>query len=177
MADFRKLFEQFLSLIDKPYDYNHLLCQIFDDLLAQQQGQTIINSGGVPYLFDVTRDKNLSLARPMMQAGAYGAAITNRYLRMSDVASAGPQGFPIFRPATITAMAARSRSTGAWTAEVRRNGVAVTLASIAVSARMGYDAHIDVDVEPGDWLQVFASGVDIDHPIVAVELAWRLPNP
>jgi len=176
MADFRNLFEQFLSYTDKPYDYNLLLCKLFDELLNAQQGQTIYHDSGMVYVFDPIRQKKLSLARPLIRAGTHGEGVTNRYLRMDDVAAAGFQGFPVTRPATITAVLARSRSTSPWLVEIRRNGVSLTLVSVPVTARVGYDNLVNIDIEPGDWLQIYAAGTSIEHPIAAVEIAWRLPE-
>lgn len=170
------LFEELLSLIDKPYEYNHLLAKILCDLVGQSQSQSIIYDGGVPYTVDPTRNKSLSLARVVHHAGAHGLGVTNRYLQVAgDVAAMGEQGILIQRAATITGMTAKSRTTGGWTFEVRKNGANITVASLAVSGGLGSDPVLDIDLNEGDWLQFFVSGTNIGFPVVSVELAWRLP--
>lgn len=84
------------------------------------------------------------------------------------------QGFLIPRPATITGLWAKSRSQQAWTIEVRKNGIPITLVSVPVVTSKGYDGSIDVDLQPGDWIQLFLNGNAVEHPIACCELAWRL---
>jgi hypothetical protein len=168
------LFETLLSLIDKPYDYNQLIAKILCQLLQAAQQQQIVIDNGVPYFWDSDRSKMLSLARPIIRGGAYGEAIDSRYLKMEDVATAGAQGFLIPRKATLTGLWGKSRSNGNWTLEVRKNGSAITLASVIISSGSGQDSFVDLDLDEGDFVQFFAVGNDISHPIVAMEIAWRL---
>jgi hypothetical protein len=167
------LFETLLSLIDKPYDYNQLIAKLLCQLLQAAQHQQIVIEDGVPYFWDSDRSKMLSLARPIIRGGANGNAIDSRYLKMDDVATAGDQGFLIPRPATLTGLWGKSRSTADWTLEVRKNGSNITLASVIISSGSGQDDFIDLDLDDGDYLQFYAIGNDISHPIVALELAWR----
>jgi len=92
---------------------------------------------------------------------------------MDGVTMAGAQGFLMPRDATITAMWAKSRSTGSWNVEVRKNGIPITLVSIPVVGSFGSDSTIDVDVYAGDFLQFYLNGTAVDHPIAGVEIAWR----
>jgi hypothetical protein len=167
------LFEDLLSRIDKPYDYNYLIAKILCRLLDTQAQQSIFVVGGVPYFYDPARGKYLSLARPIIRAGAYGEGVTSRYLRIEDVAASGLQGFFLPRAATVTGLWAKSRSTAPWVVEVRRNGIALTIVSETITGGSGGDANIDMDLDAGDWVQVFALGTNIEHIVAAVEIAWR----
>lgn len=133
---------------------------------------TIVN--GVPMVQDLTRGKTLSLARPIFQATLSGQNISDRYLKIGEVPTQSLQGMFIPRPATITGLWAKSRSTGNWTIEVRRNGTPISLVGITVSGGSGFDADMDLDLDAGDTLQVFANGSNISHIIAGVELAWRV---
>ena len=170
------LLEELLRLQDSPYAYNNLIARILNDLLAFTQTQAIVYDGGVPYTLDPNRNKFLSLARPLFISGYQGLGVTNRYLQVpGDVATMGQQGVLLPRPATITAIAAKSRTTGGWLFEVRRNGANITVASQAVSAGVGSSPNLNIDLDAGDWLQFYANGTNIGFPVVSVELAWRKP--
>lgn len=170
------LLEELLRLSDSPYAYNNLIARILNDLIAQSQAQDITYDGGVPYTMDPSRNKFLSLARPLFIAGAQGFGVTNRYLQLpGDVATMGQQGVLLPRPATITAIAAKSRTTGGWLFEVRRNGANITVASQAVSVGVGSSPNLNIDLDAGDWLQFFVNGTNVGFPVASVELAWRKP--
>jgi hypothetical protein len=170
------LLEELLRLQDSPYAYNNLIARMLNDLLAFTQQQAIIYDGGVPYTLDPIRNKFLSLARPVFIAGYQGLGVTNRYLEVpGDVTTMGQQGVLLPRAATITAITAKSRSSGGWLFEVRRNGVNLTVASQAVSVGVGSSPNLNVDLDAGDWLQFFANGTNIGFPVASVELAWRKP--
>lgn len=170
------LLEELLRLQDSPYAYNNLIARLLNDLLAASQAQAIVYDGGVPYTLDPTRNKFLSLARPLYTSGAHGFGVTNRYLQMpGDVTTMGAAGVLIPRDATITAIAAKSRTTGGWLFEVRRNGVNMTVASQAVSAGQGSSPNLNIDLDAGDWLQFYVNGTNVGFPVATVELAWRKP--
>jgi hypothetical protein len=167
------LFEVFLHIIDKPYDYNQLLVKLLCKLVQSTAGGDISFVDGVPMVFDPNRSKILSLARPPITAGWCAKNVVDRYLAMDQVPSKGAQGFYLPRKATITGIWAKSRSTGTWTVEARRNNVSLTLASTTITGGSGEASNIDIDMDEGDCLQIFASGSGISHPVAAVEIAWR----
>lgn len=174
LFEIQNLLEELLRLQDSPYAYNNLIARLLNDLWSMAAAGTITYDGGVPYTLDPIRQKFLSLARPVFSAGGHGFGVTNRYLQLSgDVASMGQQGILLPRAATITAIAAKSRSTGSWLFEVRRNGVNITVASQAVAAGSGSNPNLDIDLDAGDWLQFYAGGTNIAFPEATVELAWR----
>lgn len=174
--EIENLLEELLRLQDSPYAYNNLIARILNDLLALTQTQAIVYDNGVPYTLDPSRNKFLSLARPLFIAGYQGFSVTNRYLQVpGDVATMGQQGVLLPRDATITAIAAKSRTTGGWLCEVRRNGVNMTVASQAVSSGVGSNSNLNIDLDAGDWLQFYVNGTNVGFPVVSVELAWRKP--
>jgi len=144
-------------------------------MIGQSQSQAIVYDGGVPYTLDPTRNKSLSLARIVHHAGAHGLAVANRYLQVAgDVATMGDQGILMQRAATITGMTAKSRTSGGWSFEVRKNGANITLVSLAVFGGLGSSPNLDIDLNAGDWLQFYVNGANIGFPVASVELAWRL---
>lgn len=172
-VDCNNIFEVLFDRVDKPLEYTHIIAELL--CKATNPTQNIVFVDGVPMIYDPTRGKTLSIDREVIRAGDFGKGVTNRSLSMDDVPSAGSQGYPVPRPATITGLWAKSRSTSAWIFEVRRNGAAITLANLNVSGGIAYDANLDIDINIGDTLQIFASGTNIQHPIACVEIAWRQP--
>ena len=169
------LFEDLVARIDKPHEYSRLIARILSDLLNATILQQIVLFDGVPYNYDNIRGKTLSLTRPTIQASAHGHAISDRHLSLGDVPTGGHQGFLVPREATITALWAKSRSTAAWTFEVRKNGVNLTLASVNIVAGDGAAPNVNIDVAEGDWLQFYVAGTNVGFPIATCELAWRKP--
>jgi hypothetical protein len=167
--DYKKLFELLGERVNNQHDYNHVISWFIQGLSATN----IVWFDGTPHLEDPTRGKLLSIGRPVFTAGYYGLNQKNRYLRMSEVTMAGDQGLYMPRPATITAMWGKSRSTGAWSAEVRKNGIPITLISVPIIGSFGSDITLNIDVDAGDHIQFYMNGMSVDHPIVGVELAWR----
>jgi len=139
-----------------------------------QQSQAIVWDSGVPYIYDPLRNKKLSLTRTIISSALYGGSISDSYLRLDGVATMAEQGFLLPRKATITGLWAKSRIGAGWYIEVRKNGVPITVSSVQIIAGSGLDGTIDIDLNQGDWVQLFAQGSAIKHPIAACELAWRL---
>ena len=167
--DINKLFELLGARVNNQHDYNHVISW-FINAISTQNIQWI---DGVSYLQDPLRGKLLSITRPVFTAGYYGLNQRHRYLRMDSVTMAGDQGLLVPRNATITAVWAKTRSTGAWNAEVRKNGVPITLISVPIVSSFGSDTTLNVDVDAGDHIQFYMNGTGVDHPIIGVELAWR----
>ena len=160
--------------IDKPIEFNHLLAQIIGDLVNTTVVGNVIFIDGIGYSLDPTRNKFLSLNRHFITAGAYGLTITDRYLKVAEVPTAGDQGLLMMRDGTITGIVAKSRSTASWDLEVRKNGVPLTVVSLSVSSGGTVNKSIDVDFDAGDLIQIFMDGSNVEHPIVQIEHAWRV---
>jgi len=167
------LFERLQESFHQPESYNHLLAKTLDHVC-----QIVINGqinwvGGVPYSTDPLRGREISVNRVTLTSAYYGLNQSDRYLRIDGVTAAGSQGFLLPRKAIIAGLWAKSRSTGSWTIEARRNGSPITLASVVISSGFGSNDFIDVELIAGDFVQLFLSGTGVDHPIAAVEIAWR----
>jgi len=171
-TDCDNLFETLLSKVHDPYEYNQLIARMLCELINQvgSGGVTIID--GVPVFVDAGRGKTLSYTRPCIRSAAYGLTVTDQYLLMDGVPSMSNQGFILPRKATITGLWAKSRS-GNWTFEVRKNGVALTVASLSVVGGSASDENVDIDLELGDVLQLYCNGTNVEYPVVVAELAWR----
>jgi len=169
------MFERLQDSMHQPEDYNHLLARTLQRICQALSTSEITWYQGTPYLKDPDREKFLSANRPTLQSAYYGLNQKDRYLRMSGVTTAGNQGFLVPKPATITGLWAKSRSIGNWIIEARKNGNPITLVSVNITGSFGSDMLVDIDVEAGDYLQFFLNGNAVDHPIAAMEIAWRLP--
>jgi len=167
-----ELFEVLVDRIDKPHEYTHIIAELICNALGSA-GTNIEFVDGVPMIPDPNRGKILSLARPIITAGDFGLGVKDRYLSIEDVPTAGRQGVRLLRPCTITGLSGQSRSTGDWILEIRKNGAAVTVASLNVTGGSADDSNMDIDMDEGDILQVMGIGTGIQHPLAAVELAWR----
>jgi len=170
-VDCDNLFEVLMSKIDKPHEYTHIIAELICRSVTSLT--TVEHVDGVPMIQDPNRGKTLSMARPIIMGTWCGRNICNRYLKIGDVPSINDQGFYLPRKATITGIWGKSRSTGSWTIEARKNGVQLSVANTSISGGTGESSNIDVDLNEGDCLQVYASGTGISHPIGAVEIAWR----
>jgi len=169
-------FERLQDAQHQGEDYNHLIARTINNLCQFMAGfPSPIQSGGVAYYEDIFRSKVLSTHRVTLAAGYYGLNQSNRNLKIAGVPSAGSQGFLLARPSTITAMWAKSRSSGSWNLEVRKNGSPITIDSITVSSSFGSNMIMDKDLSAGDHIQLFMNGSAVDHPIAGIEIAWRLP--
>jgi hypothetical protein len=167
--DIKKFFEELNERIDKPIEFNHLLSKFVNEIAAAQ----VFVVGDLLFFNDPVRGRPVSVTRSIFTGGYYGLNQSSRYLRVDGVTTAGSHGIIMPRNGIITAMTAKSRSIGAWTFEVRRNGVPITLAGIPVVSSVGNNPLLDVDFDAGDFLQFYLSGSGVDHPIVSLEVAWR----
>lgn len=168
MIDQKKFFDELNQRIDKPIEYNSLISQLFSELSAS----TITWDNGIPYLTDPSRQKELSLSRPVITSAFYGLNQSNRYLRLDGVTASG-NGFLCPRKATLTALWAKSRSETGWAIEVRKNDNPIALANTTVTDGWGKIDNLSIDVEEGDYIQLYLSGDGVDHPIACFEFAWR----
>ena len=130
----------------------------------------------VLYIYDDTRTKFLSVDRQHVLAHKKGAA-KNIYLRVGDGIASSQTGIRMIRNATIVGLAAQTDTSETWTLEVRKNGAAAVIASLAITAAQGdQDTTIDVNVDQGDELQFYANvpSGNVQSPVVTVQLASRL---
>lgn len=128
------------------------------------------------WVYDNIRSKWLSADRLDASAGRKGR-IKNGYLRILDGQSCNLTGYRLPRNGTITAMAAQTRDNETWILRVRKNGDPTDIASLAMNnIAGGHDTTVDVDVNEGDLIQLFAETTTffgIKDPFVWVEIAWR----
>jgi hypothetical protein len=128
------------------------------------------------WVYDDTRAKWLSSYRTSLHGGERGRA-KNKYLLVVDGQALNLSGWRIPRDATLTAISAQTRSAFTWTLRVRKNGSPTNIASLVMTAAAGaHDTSIDVDLDEGDQLQLYAettSFFGVKDPLVWVEVAWR----
>lgn len=170
-VNFSTLFEDLVRNESHRFEYDRLLSEAIQTLA--QGGAGIQWIDGVPYITDPGRSKNISLNRPEYTAGYYGLNQSSRYLRLDGVTTSANSGILLPRDAVITGLWGKSRSTGNWSIEIRRNGNPITLVSVNVVGSVGSDPELDVDLDAGDFIQFYMVGSGVDHPIAGVEIAWR----
>lgn len=166
--DINTLFELLNQKIDKPQDFNHIISSLFKDL-------SVVNIewvDGVGYIYEPTRQKHLSISRPVITAAYYGLNQSSRYLRIDGVTTSGT-GFVVPRRATITALWGKSRSENGWSIELRKNDSPIALTNANVTNGFGKADLLNIDVDEGDYIQMFLNGNGVDHPIACFEFAWR----
>lgn len=168
-GNLNKLFETLQNTDGSSVEhYNHVISKILGSL-ASQNIQWI---NGVSYLTDPLRGKLLSLSRLNQSFNYYGPNQESRYLKIGDVVSSA-NGLIMTRNATITALTAQSRSTNNWSLQIRKNDQTTPLHTLNVNAGTGIADTLDIDVNAGDFIQLFINGSSIDHPLAFIELAWR----
>ena len=171
MINFNTLFEDLMKNESHREVYNAIIAQ----LIQGQIYQDIQWQDGMPYIPDPSRNKTISVPRAYFNAAYFGQNQEDRYLKVDGVATAGDQGILIPRDAVITGLFAKSRSTGNWQIQIKRNNNPIALASVNVNGSFGSDMQLDVNLNAGDWLQFYMVGSGVDHPIAGVEIAWRIP--
>lgn len=170
----QELFEELNKRIGKPDEYNHLLSGImqeFDDRL--NAGASFQWLDGVPYIFDPTRLKMISMSRGNQAFSRYGASLANCYLKVGDTTTSGDQGMLMPRNGTLTSLVVKSRSLNNYIVEVRKNNLSTPIASITVTSGQGISDNLNVDFNQFDNIQLFIQGIAVDHPIANLEWAWR----
>lgn len=133
-------------------------------------------TNGILAIYDKSnsRDKFLSVQRQyMVFSGRNNKNNTNEYARINNI-PAMVGGNRLIRNATLVGISIQTPGAETWTAEVRRNGAATILDSLAAVAATGaQDGTKDTDFNAGDVVQVFITGTQIERPIIVLEFAYR----
>lgn len=132
--------------------------------------------GGIPYVYDGTRTKWISIQRMFLIFGRNGAT-KNQYINfcVGGVAS-NQSGFRVARDAIIISLSGQFDETGTGTFVIRKNDVESGISSLTVTAALGnQDNTIDINLSQGDYLQSYFSAADsCQDPVLIVEIGWRL---
>jgi hypothetical protein len=167
--DFNKLFERLQEAYgSSTEEYNHIISSIFNDLGASQ----IFVFGDIPYIIDPLRGKYVSVARVQQGFGYYGPNQSSRYLRLESVTSSG-NGYMVMRDGVITGLSTRCRNGVNYQVQIRKNDQETPLFTLNANAGVGVADTLDINVNKGDFLQLYMDGNSIDHPLAFLELAWR----
>jgi len=136
------------------------------------------DSDGLAAVYDVSRSKHLSAARPVFTFGFnHRRAKPNFYLRSTGDLPSSASGYLLPRNATVTAITVKLADvgTGSLDVQVERGGTFLLVSSVTLT---GEDEKVltglDVDVQAGDALAVRVGTGPVNFPVVSVELAWRL---
>jgi len=167
------LFEDLMGNESHRERYNQLLARLLGTL-ATQIG-TVVWVGGVPYVFDPVRIKQISAQRQIYMAGYYGQNQSDRFLKVEGVTTISNHGLLMPRDAVITGLYGKSRSAGSWAIEIKKNDNPTTLVSIPIVGSFGSNMNLNIDLNAGDLAQIKMVGSGVDHPVVGLEIAWRLP--
>lgn len=167
--DFNKLYEALQDAYgSSTEEYNHIISKILNQMAASQ----IYVFDGIAYILDPIRGKYLSTGRTQLSFGYYGPNQSSRYLRVEGVTTSG-NGWMMMRNATLTGLCTRSRSSTTYQLQIRKNDVTTPIQTIVANAGSGVSDTLDVNVNKGDYVQLFIDGTAIDHPLAFLELAWR----
>jgi hypothetical protein len=142
--------------------------------LGLDAGQLAVVNG-LLYTYDDTRGKWLSVQRVMVAFGRRGNS-NNQYMNHygGNIASS-QSGLRMARNATIVSLAGQFSASSTSDLHVRKNDVAVDIATLSVAAAQGaHDNTIDVDLTAGDYLQSYIDGGASPDPMLIVEVAWRV---
>lgn len=139
-------------------------------------GQFAVKSStGIPYIYDSTRSKFISLARMYACFGRQGST-KNQYLNTYTGIPSNNSGVLLFRNAVILGLSARIDGTGTCTFIIEKNNnQGVTITSIAITAGV-YNilTNINIDLNTTDYLECYLSNTNpVADPIIMIELAWR----
>lgn len=171
-GNLNKLFETLQNVDGSSQEhYNHVIAKLLQQLGSSQ----LYVFGDISYILDPIRGKYLSTARPQQTFSYFGMNQKSRYLKIGEVVGVG-NGWLMMRKATITGLTIKARNNVNFTIEIRKNDNPALLWSINANAGQGISDMLDIDVEKGDFLQLFINGTAIDHPVAHLELAWRYEN-
>jgi hypothetical protein len=168
-GDLNKLFESLQNTDGSSQEhYNHIVSKLF----GQIAGSQIFVFDTIAYILDPIRGKYLSTARINQEFSYYGQNQSSRYLKVGAVVSSG-NGFLVMRDACITGVCTRSRNNQTYQLQIRKNDQITSLHTLNANAGVGIADTLDIDLDKGDYVQLFIDGNSIDHPVAFLELAWR----
>jgi hypothetical protein len=167
------LFEDLMNNESHRERYNQLLARFIQNFSTSLG--IVTWTDGVPYILDPVRFKQISANRQIYMAGYYGQNQGTRFLKIEGVTTVGNHGILMPRNAVITGLFAKSRSTGNWSVNIKKNDNPTTLVNIPVVGSLGSNMNLNVDLNANDYAQIELVGSGVDHPTVGLEIAWRLP--
>jgi hypothetical protein len=136
--------------------------------------QRFITDATGTYTHDPFRNKLLCISRKTISAGRYSKTVANEFLRFDDGIPGSSSGKLIKQNATITSISGMTSASGPWTLKIFKYGSNIPILTQAISNQAFIFNSLNIDVNSGDVLQIFANGNNIKMPLVEVELAWRL---
>lgn len=136
------------------------------------------NSQGIVQYYDVGRDKLLSVDRENFAFGIdHRNIVGKRWLKIVGSVKSNMSGYKIPRNATITAITVQTKNNVTEARfNIRVNGSpSDTYTSILSNNNETINNNLNIDINQGDYLQVFMSVLvgNVDFPVVNVEMAWR----
>jgi len=145
------------TLDDAPAGYLEIIANNATGKLATvDESGTVVNYGVSPFesIFSLVTGRN--------------ATVTNSYLRAGGNVPMNQAGFVLPYDATIVAISLATNVAGSWTAEVRKNGAATVIASLATTVAKDKSTGLSVEVDADDEIQIFCNGAGIEKPVVTV---------
>jgi len=136
--------------------------------------QRIVTDPTGSYTWDSSRNKLLSISRKVISAGRYSKAVSNEFLRFDDGIPGSSSGKILKLNGTIVSLSGMTSISGPWTLKVFKYGSNIPILTQAISNQAFTFNSLNIDVNAGDVLQLFANGNNIQMPLVEIEIAWRL---
>lgn len=128
---------------------------------------------GHAYSIDLARGKKISLSRQTVMTQWDSKTVSNRYLKLGNIATMNFNGVLIPKNSVITGLWASSQNTDNWIVEVRKNNVVTPLFSLNVTNRVGKNLNLNLDINEDDLVQIYINGSNIINPNVFLEYAYR----
>ena len=133
--------------------------------------------GGIPYVYDGTRAKWLSIQRGFFTFGRNGLTRSQYLDFYVGNLTSNNSGLRIVRNATIVSLSGQFSSSGTGTFQIRKNDSSSNISTLLLSATSGAeDTTINVNLDAGDYLQAAMSATSpfVNDPIIVVEIAFRI---
>lgn len=133
--------------------------------------------GGIPYVYDGTRSKWLSIQRGFFAFGRQGLTRSQYLDFYVGSLTSNNSGLRIVRDATIVSLSGQFSSSGTGTFQIRKNDSSSNISTLLLSATSGAgDTTININLDAGDYLQAAMSATApfVNDPIIIVEIAWRI---
>lgn len=135
----------------------------------------IVMNAGMPYIYDQTRGKLLSMTRIYLRSGVHSRNVSNQSMRLEDGQPAFSVGDGLLRDATITGISLNCETTSSWIFEIYKQGTLSPIATLnMLSNTERHSTILNINVNAGDVLLFKLNGTSISFPRGLVEMAWRI---
>ena len=147
-------------------------------IVTRQTGSsTLKQENGVPYYWDISRNKWISVFREIFSFTHDHRNISaNMWLRIQGNIPSNLNGYSIIRNSVITAVNVRGQNLLNAVFRFRKNGIPTNIISITLTNEKSKTQDIlNINLNAGDYIQCFmeVTSGNVDYPIANVEISAR----